>query len=193
LGNPAEHFGELLGGGILLFLVVVIYFLIAAVISLFAKDFLIPIMALEGRGVFDGWRRLLPMLGAEKGAYAGYVVMKIVLAVGSALLFGIINVFAILFLMIPLGIVGVIVYFIAHGLALSWGTLTFGAVVILAVAALGAVLGTIAFIYSPGLVFFQSYTLHFLGSRYPTLGTLLYLLPPPPGSIPPAAPLPAAS
>ncbi len=188
--NPGQHVGELIGGGILLFLVVVIYFLAAAVISLFAKDFLIPIMALESRGVFDGWRRLLSMLGAEKGAYAGYVLMKIVLAVGSAILFGIVNVFVILFLLIPLGIAGVVVYFIAHGFALSWSPFTISAVVVLGLAALGVVFWTIGFVYSPGLVFFQSYTLHFLGSRYPTLGAALYPLPSSPEGISPAASLP---
>ncbi len=181
-----EHFGWLVGGGILLFFVLMGLILLSAVVELVAKDFLVPVMALENRGVFEGWRRLGPMLLAEKWAYAGYILMKIVLAVGSAILFGILDFLVILFALIPLGIIGVAAYFLVKGAALSWNPVTISAVVLLAVAACAAIFWVMAFVYSPGLVFFQSYTLQFLGSRYPALETVMF---PPPHFPPPSQPM----
>ena len=101
--QPSEHVGLLVGGGVALFFLLLAFFLLATLAAVFAKDFVVPLMALEELGVLDAWRRLLPMLGAEKTAYAGYVLMKIVLAVGSSMLFGIINLFVLLAMFIAFG------------------------------------------------------------------------------------------
>ncbi len=69
-----DHFGALLGGGMLLALVVIVLIVVLATIDLLARDFLVPVMALESVGAMDGWRRLGAMLGEEKLAYAGYVL-----------------------------------------------------------------------------------------------------------------------
>ncbi len=180
-----QHFALLLGGGLILFLLAIALVLLSAVVSLLAKDFLVPLMALENLGVWGGWRRLLPMLQVEKGGFAGYVLMKIVLAVGGAILFGIVNLIAILLLLIPLGALGAGVFVFGKVAGLSWNIFTLAAVVLLALAALAAILWVMGFLYAPGLVFFQSYALRFLGSRYPVLGGLLS----PGGEAPPPTPL----
>jgi len=41
-------------------------------------------MAVDNVGVIEGWRRLLQMMKAQKGSYAGYVGMKIVMAIGAS-------------------------------------------------------------------------------------------------------------
>ncbi len=193
--HPGQHVGLLVLGGVVLFFLLIGLVLLSAVVDLFARDFLVPVLALENCSVFDGWRRLLPMLRAEKGACAGYVLMKIVLAVGSAILFGIVNLIAIFLLLIPLGLVGAAAFGIWKAAALSWNPATVSAVVLLALGALGAIFWVVGFLYAPGLVFFQSYTLHFLGSRYAPLDLLLFPAPPapelPPTPTSPIAPLPA--
>lgn len=189
-----RHFGALFGGGVLVFLLVLVLVLAIAVIELLARDFLLPVMALEDVGALAAWERLFPMLRAEKGGFAGYVLMKIVLAVGSAILFGIVNLFAILVLLIPLGILGVMAYLIVHAAGFSWSVSTVLVAIALGLLALASVFYVIGFVYAPGLVFFQSYTLQFLGSRYPPLGNRLFPAaePPPAGETPPPAePLPA--
>ena len=65
------------------------------------KDFVVPQMALEGIGAMEGWRRLWPMIQAEKGGYAGYVGMKIVLAIGAGIVIGIVSVILALVVAIP--------------------------------------------------------------------------------------------
>lgn len=191
--QPRQHLVLLIAGGLLLLLLVILLFVAAAVIGLFAKDFAVPVMALENVGILGAWRRVLPLLAADKLAYAGYVLMKIVLAVGSAIIFGIINLLVLLGLLIPLGIGGAALYFVAKAAGLTWNAGTISVVGALGVFILTGLFYVVALISSPAMVFFQSYTLHFFGSRYPLLGALVFPVPPRPApTVPPApAPLPA--
>lgn len=170
-GSP--NIAALLAGGALVLLAVGIFLVIAAVIDLLARDFLVPIMAVENRGVWSGWRRLLPMLTAEKLAYTGYILMKAVLAIGSAIFFGIVDVIALLLLLIPLGLIGVLIYLSLRGSNLSWNFATISATVVLAALVIALILWLFAFIYSPALVFFQAYALRFLASRLPSLSAVM--------------------
>ncbi|MBI3669257.1 MAG: hypothetical protein HY237_05700 [Acidobacteria bacterium] len=182
-----QHFGALFGWGALLFIVLLAVFVVLAVIDLLARDFLVPVMALENLNVIQAWQRLGPMLRAEKGAFAGYVLMKIVLAIGSAVLFGILNVFALLVLLIPLGLIGLAVFFIAKAAGLTWTLSTILLAVALGLLTLAGLFYVIGFVYAPGLVFFQSYALNFFGSCYAALGARVFPASEPP---PPAAPSP---
>ena len=68
---PREHMLGLVLGGIVLFFVMFVFFVVVAVVHVLTKDFVVPQMALEGIGAVEGWRRLWPMMQAEKGGYAG--------------------------------------------------------------------------------------------------------------------------
>lgn len=182
--HPDRHFAVLILGGMVVLFLFFAVILLAALGAVFAKDFVVPVMVLEQRGVLDGWRRVLPMLGQEKGPYALYVLMKIVLAIGSALLFGIIDFFVILALLIPLGIAGVALFFLAKGAGMTWNPLTVGVAILAGTAAIGLLVYVISFVSSPAMVFFQSYSMHFFGSRYAPLGAALA----PPETPPPASP-----
>jgi hypothetical protein len=85
-----------------------------------AKDFVVPLMALENMGVWDAWQQLLPMLAADKLSYAGYLLMKLVLTIASAILFGIINLFVVLIMVIILGVVSTGAFFFGKAIGLSW-------------------------------------------------------------------------
>ncbi len=188
--EPKEHLFLLIVGGLALVCVFLGLVVVGAVIGLLAKDFAVPVMALENVGILEAWRRLLSLLSIEKLAYAGYVGMKILLAIASGILFGIMNLVAIIILLIPMGIAGVAIYLIAKGMGLEWNLVTTTVVVLLAAVAFHLLLAVVCFISVPPLVFFQSYALHFLGSRYPRLGELMF----PPKPMPPEAPpLPASS
>ncbi|HXZ28920.1 MAG TPA: hypothetical protein VEG08_13085, partial [Terriglobales bacterium] len=94
--SPGDHVALLVLGGILLFVVFVLLVVAGALVGVFSKDFLVPVMALEKVGPIEGWRRLWPMLRAEGSSYAAYVGMKIVLALGAGFIFGIITLIVIL-------------------------------------------------------------------------------------------------
>ena len=185
--SPDRHFGLLLIGGVVVFCLFLGALILSVLGSLFAKDFVVPVMALENRGVLEGWQRVLPMLGEEKGAYVVYVLMKIVLAIGSALLFGIIDFIVLIALLVPLGVLGVAIFFLAKGAGLAWNPVTIGVAVVAGSVAILLILFVISFVSSPAMIFFQSYALHFWGARYAPLGTLLATPPPPPPASPPAA------
>jgi hypothetical protein len=190
--EPKEHLILLILGGVALFFLLMAVIVAGLVIGLLAKDFAVPVMALENVGIRDAWRRLLPLLASQKLSYAGYVLMKIVLAVGSAIIFGIINLIAILILAIPLVIGGIAGYVIAKGAGVPWNLATMSIVVILVLGAFLLLLTVAAFISVPAVVFFQSYPMYFFGSRYPALGSLLFPPPTPPVEPlpPPPAPVP---
>ena len=113
------------------------------------------------------------MLAAEKLAYTGYILVKAILAVGSAIFFGIIDVIALLLLLIPLGLIGVLIYLSLRGTNLSWNFATVSVTVVLAAVVIALILWLCAFLYSPALVFFQSYALRFLASRLPSLSAVM--------------------
>jgi hypothetical protein len=185
--KPEENLGGLIGGGIFLALVVIAIVAALAIIDMLARDFLIPVMAFEDVGAMEGWERLLALMGAEKSAYAVYTLMKIVLAMGSAIIFAIINLIVILVLLIPLGLLGLAGYFIGSGLGITWDLSTELLVAAVGLLALAGILYVVGFVYAPGLVFFQSYTLEFFASRYGPLGNKMF--PPSLAAMPPTAPL----
>jgi hypothetical protein len=185
--HPGEHLAALILGCVALFFFLMLFVVVGAVIGLFAKDFCIPIMAMEEVGVLAAWRRLLPMLGAEKLAFAGYVLMKIVLAIGSAIIVGIATLVMLIALLIPLGIAGVIVYFGGKVLGIPFNVVTISVLATLGCVLMAGFFYLIALISTPPMVFFQSYVLHFIGSRYEPVGAILF--PPPPAEAPPLPPL----
>jgi hypothetical protein len=174
--------GTVLAAGAAVFLTVVVFLIIVGVIDLVARDFLVPVMAMEGCGVWKGWGRLKQLVGGQKLSCAGYVLMKIVLGIGSAILFGIVDLFVVLFLLIPLGIIAVAAYLILRNMNLTWSFGTISALIIAVVLVIALFSWACAFVYSPGLVFFESYALHFLASRYPALDAAMN----PPPEAPPA-------
>lgn len=184
--HPLDHLAELILAGLLLVFVVVACALLGAVIALFAKDFCVPIMAMEKVGVVDAWRRLLPMVAAEKMAFTVYVLMKIVLAIAAAIIVGITTLLTLLVLLIPLGIAGLIIFFGGKAMGFTFNPATIAVLVVVGCIIVCGVFYLIALINTPPMVFFQSYTLHFIGSRYAPVGAVLF--PPPPEIPSPPAP-----
>jgi hypothetical protein len=183
--HPGEHIAAFVLGGMALLFLLFVFVVVVAVIGLFAKDFCIPIMAMEEVGVLAAWRRLLPMVGADKLAFAGYVLMKIVLAIGSAIIVGIATLILIIALLIPLGIAALIIFLGGKALGLTFNPVTIGILISLGCVLMAGFFYLIALVCTPPMVFFQSYVLHFIGSRYEPVGAILF---PPPPEIPPPAP-----
>jgi hypothetical protein len=170
-----------------------IFAIVMALIAVLTKDFVIPLMAVDGVGVIEGWRRLLEMMKAEKGSYALYIVMKIVLAIGAAVVFGILSGILIFVLMVPVGIAGVAVYILGKGAHLSWDVFTITALIVAGTIVLSVLFYLVALVCVPVAVFFPAYAMYFIAERFPALRARLYPAPPvpvaPPG-LPALPPLP---
>lgn len=186
LTNPKQHLLPLILGGMMVFFMVFAFVTAMAIIHVLTKDFVIPQMALEDLNAFQAWKRLLPMLGAEKGPYLGYLLMKIVMALGVAVVVGIIAVIVILIMLIPVGGVGAAVVLAGKAAGLQWNLYTITLAVMVGCVVLAVILYVLSLISVPAIVFFPAYSIYFFASRYPALSALLN--PAPPTFAPPAAP-----
>jgi hypothetical protein len=164
------------GGFVLLMGIVLICALVVAAVQILAKDFLVPIMALEDLDFADAWSRLLGMIRAEPGRYVGYLLLKFVLMIAAVILFSIIAIIPALTVIIPTVIV------VGAGVAagLTWSVTTISLMVIFGTMALIVLLYLVALVSVPATVFFPAYAMYFFAGRYPTLSALLYPAPLPP-------------
>ena len=180
---PREHVVGLVVGGIVLFVVLVAFFIAIAVIHVFTKDFVVPQMALEGIGAIEGWRRLWAMLQAEKGGYAAYIGMKIVLAIGAAIVIGIVSLIVGLLFAVPAIALGLIAVFTGKSAGLTWNVFTITIAVVVGLILFVLFMYLLALISVPAIVFFPAYSIYYFAPRYRALSLMLY--PPPPPARPP--------
>ena len=192
---PKEHMVGLVLGGIALFFVFLALVVVAAVVHVLTKDFVVPQMALEGIGAIEGWRRLWPMMQAEKGGYAGYVGMKIVLAIVAGIVIGIVSVIVAVVVAIPAVGLAIVAALTGKSAGLTWDVTTITVAVVVGCVLLAALLYLMALIAVPAIVFFPAYAIYFFAARYRALSLVLY--PPPPavpvpdsGGLPPLSPAP---
>lgn len=188
---PRQHLLPLILGGVLLFFVVTGFFLISLIVHVLTKDFVVPEMALENISAIEGWRRLLPMLSAEKGSYAGYIGMKIVMGLAAAVVVGIVTFIVILIFLIPVGGFGIIAVLAGKAAGLTWNLYTITLAVVVGCIALAILMYVVSLISVPVIVFFPAYSIYFFASRYPALDAVLRPpIPIAPSVLPMTSPLP---
>jgi hypothetical protein len=184
--DSRQHVAALVLGGIALFFVIALFLIAMAVIFVLTKDFVVPQMALENIGAMEGWRRLWAMMKAEKAGYAGYVGMKIVLAIGASIIFGILGFILALVFLIPVAGVAIAAVMGGKAAGLGWTAGTITLAIVAGCILLAVFLFLSALISVPVIVFFPAYSIYFFAARYPQLSAVLYPAPPAP-VIPPAA------
>jgi hypothetical protein len=134
------------------------------------------------------------MIRNEPLSYAGYIGMKIVLAIGASVVFGILAAIAAVFLILPVAVVAAVVVIMAKGGGLSWNAVTITAGIVALVIVFAILMYMVALVCVPVAVFFPAYAMYFFAERYPALHARLYPpppIPPPSPGTPPWAPMPA--
>jgi hypothetical protein len=179
-----QHIGRLVVGVILLVGLFIVFALTAAVVQALAKDFLVPLMALEDLDFADGWHRLLALMRPEKGRFAVYLMLKLVLSIAAAILFSIIAIIPALFVVIP----GVVAVVAGRTAGLGWSVTTISLAIIFGSLLLLLLIYLIALVSVPATVFFPAYAMYFFSSRYPNLDALLNPAAPPPAPVLPPVP-----
>jgi hypothetical protein len=195
LKDPKEHMIPLILGGMALFFLFLLFVVVQLVVHVMTKDFVVPQMALEEIGALEGWRRLWPQIKREKGGYAAYIGMKIVMAIGAAIILGVVSAIVILLFLIPVGGLGAVAVIAGMTAGLTWNLYTITLAAVAGVIAIFALLYVISLISVPAVVFFPAYSIYFFASRYPALDALLHpapppVMPPPPPDPPPFLPPP---
>ncbi len=188
LKQSSQHMVPLILGGVILFFLVMTFALLWLVVVVFSKDFVVPQMALEDIGAMEAWQRLLPMLKSEKGGYAGYLGMKIVMAIGAAVIVGIAAMIIILLTLIPVGGVGAVLVLMGKSGGLHWNLYTITLAVVIGSFLLAFILYVVSLVSVPAILFFPAYSIHFFAARYPALNAILHPVPPPPVEPPPTPP-----
>lgn len=178
-----SHFAGMVGGIILLGGVVLILVLAAAIVQALAKDFLVPIMALENLDFADGWSRLLGMMRPEFGNYVVYLLMKFVLSIAAAIVFSIAAIIPALVVIVP----SVLVVLAAKTAGMGWNPATISLAIIFGTIVIALLAYLIALVSVPATVFFPAYAMYFFAARFPSLGALLNPAPAPPAPEAPPA------
>ena len=131
------------------------------------------------------------MMKAEKSSYAGYIGMKIVLAIVVGIILGIVGFIIGIIILIPAAGVAVAAVLGGKAAGLGWTAATITLAVVAGSVLLAVFLFVMALISVPVIVFFPAYSIYFFAARYPALSSALYPAPPAP---PPynSPPLPAA-
>jgi hypothetical protein len=187
--HPGDHIAGWILAGLALFFIFMAYLALFGGVHVFTKDFVVPQMALENVSAFEGWRRLLAMLRGEKGGYAGYIGMKIVMAIGAAIAVTMVVVVLVLLLLIPVGGLGLLSVLFGSAAGLSWNIFTITLAVVAGCIFLLVLFYGAALISVPVIVFFPAYSIYFFASRYQPLANLIY--PPPPAYPTPVPEAPA--
>ncbi|MGH9494789.1 MAG: DUF7544 domain-containing protein [Candidatus Sulfotelmatobacter sp.] len=180
--SPREHMPVLILGGIFLFFLLMALFIAVAVVHVMTKDFVIPQMAIEGIGAIEGWRRLWAMLKGEKGGYAAYVGMKIVLAIGAGIVIGIATIIVFFVIALPSFAAGLVAVIAGKSAGLDWNVFAITMAIVAGCVLFAVFFYLVALISVPAIVFFPAYSIYFFAPRYRPLSVLLY--PPPPSAAP---------
>ena len=171
--SPRNHLVPLVLMGVILILIFLAVLVVIGLVQVLVKDFVVPQMAFENISVGEGWRRLWLMMKAEKGGFAGYIGMKIVLSFASALVLGIATLAVILVLLIPVGGVGALTVLAGGAAGLTWNPLTIAIAIVAGGIVLIAFILIASLISVPAIVFFPAYSIHFFAERYPALHAAL--------------------
>jgi hypothetical protein len=164
LKEPKEHMVPLVLFGIIVFFAALIFVLALAVIFVLTKDFVIPQMALEEIGAMEGWRRLWRMIKAEKGGYAAYLGMKIVMAIGAGIMVFIATMILALVIVIPTALLSILAIVTGKTAGLTWNAYTITLAVVVGCVLLAGFLYVIALISVPVIVFFPAYSIYFFAA-----------------------------
>ena len=179
---PPQVMSLIFSGYAVLFIVYLsigIFFWLSSLLS----DFIIPSLALENTSLGEAFRRLRQLIRNEPGQFAAYAFLKLALAVAGyfAQAIAFYAVFIILGLIV--GLIAFLMGLLLHALGVSAVVLTGLGIFVGVVFYFFIVFYCMFFVIGTVATFLESYTLYFLGGRYPMLGDLLAAstpLPPPP-------------
>ncbi len=178
--------GAAVGAVFLFFLAFLLLLIPYMAVHVLAKDFAVPVMALEGTTFGQAWRKVWSMVKGEFGSVLGYFGMKIVLTIGAGVIFGIIGAIVLIVILLPVGGAGFLAVLAGKSAGLGWNLYTITLAVCLGIIVVLIVLSVIALISVPVAMFFPAYALYFFAGRYQPLHDRLFPAPPPAPEPPPA-------
>jgi hypothetical protein len=187
---PPQVVFSLLAGYFFVYFVLGLFFFITSLLS----DFIVPSLALENTTLGEAFRRLGQLIRNEPGQFTLYALLKLVLAIAGYMgLF--IGLEIVIFLVaLIVGLIAFCIGYLLHSIGVPMLLLTVLGVALAVAVYLFFVVYVLILLFGILLTFLESYTLYFLGGRYPMLGDLLDhstplppVVSPPPYAVPPIA------
>jgi hypothetical protein len=184
--QPAPQVEAAIFAGYAVFFAIYFGFAISYFASSLLSDFIVPSLALENTTLGDAFHRLGRLIKNEPGQFATYAALKLGMAFAGYMTASVAFYIVLLLGVFVVGGIAFLIGLLLHAIGVSIAILT----------ALGIVLGIALYLFiffyamvlavGTVLTFLESYTLYFLGGRYPMLGDLLeYSTPPPTPYAPP--------
>jgi hypothetical protein len=173
-------------GGVFLLLlpfigIVICLCLVAYAVNAVMHDFILPHMALENKSFMEAWAAVKPRIGAEKGSFAMYLLMRLLVPMAAYIAQIIVMIIPLVIVIGVLVLTGVGIYTVFEG---ATGVIAFIGIfieVVLGLIGLAFVLLLGVGLGGPIATWIRNYALLFYGGRYQALGDLLY----PPSPLPP--------
>lgn len=150
------------------------------ILTVLAKDFVVPMMALEGIGWQEGFRRFRDIASGHASEYVLYFIMKIVLRIAAGIAHGIVIFFVTILFAIPVAIAVVVGVAIGAGATAAVKALLITVGIVGGLILLGLAVAFSAIVGAPIAFFFPSYAIYFFAGRYEPLGRIVFPAPPPP-------------
>ncbi len=166
---------------------------VMAVVQVLTKDFVVPMMALEGIGWREGWSRFWPALKAKPGEYTVYLLLKIALRIGVGIVYGIAFFIVAMIILIPVILLVILGVAAAMGSSIVVKAILITIGIVVGIFVFGLLMLLSAFVGAPVAYFFPSYSVFFYASRYEPLGRIVYPASPPPAPFAPPQPPPATA
>jgi hypothetical protein len=180
--SPAPAF---FGSFALIFLLVFAVFFIILLAIWSMRDFVLPFLLFEDATIGDAIRNAWALIRREPGSFLFYLIMKFLLTLVTGIAAEFCIVICLLLLGLPLGGVGAALWFMLHQAGPFGSAMMYVSFALLGLIFLVTFIGAIICILCAVLIFYQAYTLYFLGGRIPVIGNLLQpprTEPPPLGS-----------
>ncbi len=178
--NPRQPPNAAFFGSFFLFFITIGFAVLLFMLALWTlRDFVMPFIVFEDATMLTALRNAVSLIRHETGSVLFYLLMKIVFTMAAGLAAELCFFIGALAAAIPLGAFGTLTWFAlhrgdsAHSLVLYvllgiLGTIFIAWMFVVGVCVMGCV-----------LIFYQAYTLYFLGGRIPSIGSLLEPPPPP--------------
>ncbi len=144
--------------------------LVTVVIDVFARDFVTAAMFVRNVRVIDGWRIVLPIIGANVGQSALYILMLIAIAVATGIGSIVVLIAVGIAFLIPGGLLALIGWAIYS--AGGWSPLMTGYTAVMGTVLLLAFSYAMSCAMQPFVVFRRTYALVVIGQADPTLATV---------------------
>lgn len=159
--------------------------IVASVIDIFARDFVIPAMYIRGIRVLEGWRVIIPILKANAGPSFVYLLLLIVIGFASAVAASFGALVVVLLFLLPIGILVGIGFGVWSIVGHTWSPGLIAYIATAGIALSAALAYAISTVLQPVAVFRRSFALVVLGQADPSLATIpVRPFPPPPPPAP---------